>query len=106
LSTFDLDILRELTEQHVRNMLFRKIYGRAEAYYQDRRVHNPRRIGATLKAYVQGTELYTVSIEAVEGMLVGMCTCPFAETAVCKHIGAVLLQWIREPTRIFCCGRR
>lgn len=97
MSTFDLDMLRGLTEQHVRDMLFRKIYGRAEAYYHDRRVHNPRRIGAMLEAYVQGTELYTVSIEAVEGTIVAMCTCPFAETAACKHIGAVLLQWIREP---------
>ena len=36
MSTFDLDILRRLTEEDVRDMLFRKIYGRAEAYYHCR----------------------------------------------------------------------
>jgi hypothetical protein len=100
-SESDLDILRGLTVQSVRDRLFRKIYGRAEAYHRERRVHNPRRMDAMLEAYVRGTELYAVRIEAVDGTVLASCTCPFVQTAICKHIGAVLLQWIREPGSFF-----
>jgi hypothetical protein len=97
LSKFELDMLRELGEEHVRGMLFRKVFERAEAYYRDQRVGNQRRIDGTLEAHVRGTELYAVHIEAIDGRLMVSCTCPFAQTAVCKHIGAVMLQWIRQP---------
>jgi hypothetical protein len=100
-SESDLDILRGLTVQSVRDRLFRKIYGRAEAYYRERRVHNPRRIDAVLEASVRGTELYAVRIEVVDGSVLASCTCPFVQNAICKHIGAVLLQWIREPGSFF-----
>nr|MBC7245005.1 hypothetical protein [Chloroflexota bacterium] len=97
MKTSDLDNLYALDEVRIADMLFGKIYERAYAYYRDHRVLNPRRIGAVLEAEVQGTELYSVRVEAREGMILASCTCPFAETAVCKHIGAVLLQWVHRP---------
>jgi hypothetical protein len=93
----DLALLMGLTVQYVRDALYPKIYRRAEAYYSDQRVLAPRRTDATLQAYVRGTDLYTVHIEALQGQLMSSCTCRFAERALCKHIGALLLQWIREP---------
>lgn len=97
MSTSNLDILRGLTEERVRDMFFGKIYERAKSYYRDRRVRHPRRMGTMLEADVQGTELYTVKIKVQDGTIFASCTCPFAEMEACKHIGAVLLQWIREP---------
>ncbi|UCC75492.1 MAG: helicase-associated domain-containing protein [Anaerolineales bacterium] len=93
----DLALLMGLTVQYVRDALYPKIYRRAEAYYSDHRVLAPRRTDAMLQAYVRGTDLYTVRIEAVQGQLVSSCTCSFAQRALCKHIGALLLQWVREP---------
>lgn len=93
----DLDILNALDKAVVADMLFDKIYKRAYEYYRDHRVRNPRRIGATLEAEVQGAERYSVRIGVREGLVLASCTCPFAQTAVCKHIGAVLLQWVYQP---------
>ncbi|KPL23945.1 MAG: hypothetical protein AMJ93_03465 [Anaerolineae bacterium SM23_84] len=93
----DLALLMGLTVQYVRDALYPKIYRRAEAYYSDHRVLAPRRTDAMLQAYVRGTDLYTVRIEAVQGQLLSSCTCSFAQRALCKHIGALLLQWVREP---------
>ncbi len=93
----DLALLMGLTVQYVRDALYPKIYRRAEAYYRDHRVLAPRRADAMLQAYVRGTNLYTVRVEAVQGQLLSSCTCSFARRALCKHIGALLLQWIREP---------
>ncbi len=93
----DLALLMGLTVQYVRDALYPKIYRRAEAYYSDQRVLAPRRTDAMLQAYVRGTNLYTVRIEAIQGQLVSSCTCRFSQRALCKHIGALLLQWVREP---------
>lgn len=93
----DWDILNTLDESYIANKLGSRIYDRAYMYYRQRRVRNPRRIGTKLEAEVQGTELYRVRIQVDEGTILSSCTCPFAETAICKHIGAVLLQWVHEP---------
>lgn len=93
----DLEILFALDETDVANMVFGKIFERAYDYYLQRRVRNPRRIGAKLEAEVQGTELYHVCVAVEEGTVWSSCTCPFAGSSACKHVGAVLLQWIHEP---------
>ncbi len=93
----DLDILRALTEDDVRHLLSGRVYKRAKGYYRGRRVRNPRRVGAALEAHVHGTQLYDVRVEVLDGDILPWCTCPYAELSTCKHVGAVLLQWIREP---------
>jgi len=93
----DLDALHALTEENIRLLLPPKIYARAEYYYHDQRVRNPRRVGSVLEAQVQGTKLYNVRIAVENGTLSLECNCPYATTGTCKHIGAVLLQWVHEP---------
>lgn len=89
--------LSRITEADIEGTLFPQVYERAIEYYLQRRVQRPQRIGPRLKALVRGTQLYTVEVEARRNELVLSCTCPAARTEVCKHIGAVLLQWIRDP---------
>ena len=93
----DLDILHSLTETDVRDMFSRNVWERARTYHSERRVQSARRHGTELTAQVQGTRLYDVCVGVKRRHLSWSCTCPFAETGICKHVGAVLLQWIHRP---------
>ena len=93
----DLNILRGLRQEQVQRLFAKPIFRRGERYYEERRVRRARRYGATLQAEVQGTEACWVRVRAEDGMLFVSCTCPFAEEEPCKHVAAVLLQWLREP---------
>lgn len=93
----DLDILHSLTETDVRDMFYGDIWERARAYHGERRVQSARRHGTELTAQVQGTRLYDVYVGVERRHLSWSCTCPSAETGICKHVAAVLLQWIRRP---------
>ena len=61
------------------------------------RVRNPVRAGHTLTAQVRGTRLYEVEIDVEPGGISALCDCPYNWGGYCKHIGAVLLKWIKSP---------
>ncbi|HUT16242.1 MAG TPA: SWIM zinc finger family protein, partial [Anaerolineae bacterium] len=88
----DLDILHSLTEADVRDMFYGKVWQRAKTYHGERRVQSARRHGPALTAQVQGTHLYDVYLGVERRHLSWSCTCPFADSGICKHVGAVLLQ--------------
>jgi len=93
----DLNMLHSLAEADVRDVFPGKIWERARTYHGDRRVQSAHRHGTELTAQVLGTRLYDVHLSVERRHLSWSCTCPFAQTGICKHIGAVLLQWIHHP---------
>jgi len=97
LGELELALLYELTEEDVQSILGDKIFARAMDYYTAGRVQMQRVLRSTLTASVQGAHLYNVHIEFTNGSVVPECTCPDAAEGVCKHAGAVLLQWVNEP---------
>ncbi len=87
--------LESLTKADLRGPLKTKSLRRARGYVN--RVQNPTRAGQTLTAQVRGTRLYEVEIDVEPSGISARCSCPYNWGGYCKHIGAVLLKWIRSP---------
>jgi hypothetical protein len=87
--------LDTLIEADLHGLLNNQSLRRARGYI--RRVQNPVRGGQTLTAEVRGTSLYAVEVEVSPGGVNAHCTCPYDWGGYCKHVGAVLLKWIRDP---------
>jgi len=87
--------LETLTEADLAGVLSRASLKKAQGYLG--RVQNPARSGQTLTAQVRGSYLYEVEIDVKPGGVAALCTCAYTWGGYCKHIGAVLLQWIRSP---------
>jgi uncharacterized Zn finger protein len=81
----------------------RKLYGsipdKGQAYFAEGRVHDRIRTGEGLRARVEGTYTYLVTIRERHGGLSTTCTCPYRANwgGDCKHIHAVLIAWAKEP---------
>jgi hypothetical protein len=78
-------------------LLYPAVLKRAETFFESGSVTHARRCGEVLEAYVDPVALFSVRIEMTDGGMVTACTCPFSRTAQCSHVGAMLLQWIRQP---------
>lgn len=91
--------LFDLEEKDIQPYFSTQSLRRARDYYLSGRVRQPRRVGNTLSARVQGMMAYEVEIEVEEGVISADCTCSYDWGGFCKHIGAVLLLWIRNRNR-------
>ncbi|MEA3342174.1 MAG: helicase-associated domain-containing protein [Chloroflexota bacterium] len=87
--------LETLTKADLRGPLKAKSLRRARRYIK--RVQNPARSGHTLTAQVRGSRLYEVEIDVTPDGISALCSCPYDWGGYCKHIGALLLKWIRSP---------
>ncbi|MFN8496306.1 MAG: helicase-associated domain-containing protein [Anaerolineae bacterium] len=87
--------LESLTEDDIQEYFSDSAYRKAHDLVP--MVRNPERIRDSLRAQVQGADLYTVAIDVTRGGIVATCTCPYEWEGHCKHIGAVLLKWIYQP---------
>ena len=83
----EADLARSFTSQSL---------SKARAYTS--RVGNAVQQGQTLRAQVRGSSLYQVEIELTPTQILANCSCPYDWGGYCKHIGAVLLRWIHDPT--------
>lgn len=87
-----------ITLQAVRAYVGETSFSRGETYARQGRVSNLRQTGATIKADCQGSEPspYRVSVEVAGGKIKSSsCTCPIG--SACKHVAAVLIQFIENP---------
>ena len=75
------------------------ISDKGRAYFEEGRVHDRVRTGDGLRARVDGTYTYSVSVRERGNSLSTLCSCPYRGTwgGDCKHIEAVLLAWAKEP---------
>ena len=91
--------LDKLTKKAIQQRCDAQVYERGLDYYRSGRVQRRLRTVRGLKATVQGTIAYDVSITERRGKLITICTCPYGQTwdGDCKHIVAVLLAWLEEP---------
>lgn len=87
--------LETIAEGDLRGPLKAKSLRRAKRYLN--RVQNPVCRGQTLTAKVQGTYLYDVEVDVVPEGIRAHCSCPYNWGGYCKHIGALVLKWIRSP---------
>lgn len=87
--------LENVSEADLKRVMKNSSLRRARKYV--RRISNPVRQGQSLQARVQGSRLYEVEIDLVDGDVYAICTCPYDWGGYCKHIGAVLLKWMAEP---------
>jgi len=72
------------------------VRARGESYSAEARVQILRGSPSEVLAIVRGTEDYEVHL-AVEGAsVVARCACPFAQSAFCKHMWAVICSSDRE----------
>lgn len=70
----------------------KKILGRGKDYYNGGAVFNLEYDGRTLRAEVEGRDIYEVEVELKDHLPVSSsCTCPYsADVGPCKHMAAVL----------------
>ena len=87
--------LENLTKADLRGVLKASSQRRARRYIH--KVKNPNRDGRTLTADVRGSQLYQVEIDVEPTGISASCSCPYDWGGFCKHIGAVLLKWIKDP---------
>ena len=90
-----------LDEGAVRDWVGEGALARARRYVAERRVVFPRREGSALSASCRGSlpTPYEVDVQVAAGRIeAGFCTCPVGGDGRCKHVAAVLLWWLDDPT--------
>ena len=87
--------LESITEADLREVLKASSLRRARGYLT--RVKKAVRAGQTLSAEVKGSWNYQVEIEVGPDTISAHCSCPYDWGGYCKHICAVLLNWIQSP---------
>lgn len=94
----DIARLDSLTRADIDDMLTRAALDKARDYQRQHRVIEREVSGNTIYAQVRGSALepYDVEISVEEGDIYAGCTCPYELSGWCKHIGAVLLEWIEN----------
>lgn len=88
-----------ITHQQVVAFVGRHILERS-APYLDGALFNRQFDGETLSAECQGSALapYRVEVRIDDDRILGSeCDCPYVYSDVCKHVGAVLLDYMRNP---------
>lgn len=96
----DLSDIR-LTEADVQAWVGDTSFRRSTAYVRSGAVINPRRLGMTLKAQCQGSASQPYRVEATltpGGIAAANCSCPVGWEGRCKHVAALLLTWINDPS--------
>lgn len=93
----------KLTEAQVRAMASEKVFERGASYYQDGAIVEPVLQGMELRAECAGSEYepYQISVTLdAKGIAQTSCTCPYDWGGICKHIVALLLNYVHHPKAI------
>jgi hypothetical protein len=87
-----LEFLKDLSIDNIRECCDKKIFNRAQEYYEDGLVKNIsfNSTNEELSAVVSGNQNYSIKICKDHDEVMASCTCPYDD--VCKHIVAVLLK--------------
>ena len=87
--------LDTLTVADFRPLFQTSSLSRARPYLS--RIQKPCRQGNRLTAVVRGTRAYDVEVQVGPAGILSLCSCPYDWGGLCKHVGAVLLKWVKEP---------
>ncbi|MBE0481067.1 MAG: SWIM zinc finger family protein [Dehalococcoidia bacterium] len=89
-----------LTESHIAGLCSERSFERGRGYFEDGAIRCPVVSDGTLTAECEGSgdEGYEVVVHLGKGEIESAsCTCPYDWGGYCKHIVALLLNWIRRP---------
>lgn len=90
-----------LQEADVRRWVGSASFERGRRYFQQRAIHQGRRLGATLKARCLGSRPMPYEVEATlaeeDRIASADCSCPVGDGGHCKHVAALLLTWLDDP---------
>ncbi|TAK35401.1 MAG: hypothetical protein EPO21_06005 [Chloroflexota bacterium] len=86
----------EIDEAQLRQLLGERTFARAQALQRDQHVFDTIFQEATLRGSVVGTwrRIYQVAASNQAGKLAPSCSC--GTPGFCQHVGAMLLQWVRD----------
>lgn len=76
----------------VRDLCTEAVFERGEHYFDEGRIHDCTRIGDSITASVQGSELYDLRLSLDAPEFDPYCSCPYDGPGECKHVVAVLLS--------------
>jgi uncharacterized Zn finger protein len=94
--------VRQLNEQQIRDWVGDASYRKGQPYARDGGILHPRRQGSTLLAQCQGSLPTPYRITAklgARGVSSAECSCPVGEDGHCKHVAALLIAWMDDPSR-------
>lgn len=89
---------RDITTGIIKGVCTEKSYERGIQYYKHDSVLSVRMRDNVIRADVEGTDLYAVTIDLDSGGMRCRCTCPYDWDGYCKHIVSVLL-YVRDHPR-------
>ena len=92
-----------ITELDIQKLANTKSYKKGKDYFKSNAVTDIQKRGNRLLAEVEGSnyEPYQVNVELSKDSIVSTyCDCPYDGDGVCKHIVAVLLNYIHNPESI------
>lgn len=84
------------TVAEIQELCTEQSYERGVGYYRSGRVTSARMVGGEVRAAVEGTELYDVTLAWPRGRRAAgkyYCTCPYSYAGQCKHVVAALLHF-------------
>ncbi len=88
--------LPEITENIIRELATISSYLRGIEYFENGEVDRVWIENGKYNAYVQGAELYKVTISGKKGNIQATCSCPYDWEGICKHAVAVMLTVLNE----------
>lgn len=89
-----------LSDHDIRTRIDERSYARGFSYHQSGAVSHRQREGATIRARVQGSQPAPYRVWArigPEGIVDADCSCPVGDGGYCKHVAAMLLDWLEDP---------
>ena len=87
--------INEIIEKDIRKLVDSTIRARGKEYYEEGRIHSIEIDGNKINAEVEGNSIYDVEISIENNEIQCICSCPY-DGNVCKHVVAVLYQWINR----------
>ena len=94
-----------LTRDQIQQRCTAQSFTRGLEYFHEGAIGTPVLHGYTLSATCQGTEIhpYRISIELMPTTIArAVCSCPYDGKGDCKHIVALLLNYVHAPETICC----
>lgn len=89
----------ELDKAKIREICTDAVFERGQDYRDEGRIQRTERFGDVVTAAVRGTNLYGVTVELGENTIDARCTCPYEGAGECKHVVAVLLDVVADPSQ-------
>ena len=93
-------VIPAISEQSIADWVGSRNYSMGRSYFESGAIVEARRQGNALKAWCQGSMSSPYRLRVTlgpRGIVESDCSCPVGGGGRCKHVGALLIAWLREP---------